>query len=530
MLDRLDPADAQGVGDDRAGRTAPTLGRDPLQLGEPHQVPADQEELGESGPLDHVELVGEAIDDGRGQRVIALAGTGVAQPDEIAERRLPVRHREAREAVLLEAEVDRARRRQRHRGRDPLAPGSGRRLVQRHSPGEQLLPACQVRLAIGPAQVAERIQRPAMADRGQDIVELAVLAPGVMDVVGDDDRQPELGRERRRLRHEPVVVGQEMVRELDEEAARGGIVAAPEPGRIPLGDGARPGPIADPQPARQLPVATTRQRNDALVVLGQERLADAGDGLGPGQVGMRQQPAQAPPAHLGADQQHQVRPPGALTDAAEVLLHRIAMPGQSGTVRTRPGGPTLDDERAVGCQRLPGSSPPTTGRHDHATGIGNGRIDELDLHADDGVEAGVLGRPDEPDRPVQAVVVGGGQAGQTQLHGPRDQLVRSRGAIEEREVGMRVQLGVRDGRHGSLRSGAGSSRGLVSIEQTFYPVTTKHNRWVARPTRMQAPIHPVRPLRPVATTALRTALTAVVATLLILVLLPAVIAAQAATI
>jgi hypothetical protein len=54
----------------------------------------------------------EPLDDGRGQRVIALPGASLAQLDQVRERRLPVRHRETREAVLLEAEVDRARRRE----------------------------------------------------------------------------------------------------------------------------------------------------------------------------------------------------------------------------------------------------------------------------------------------------------------------------------------------------------------------------------------------------------------------------------
>ena len=88
VLDRLDPADPERVGHDRAGRAAPALGRDPLLLREPHQVPADQEELGEAGPLDHVELVGEPVDDGRGQRVVALLGAVPAQPREVRERRL----------------------------------------------------------------------------------------------------------------------------------------------------------------------------------------------------------------------------------------------------------------------------------------------------------------------------------------------------------------------------------------------------------------------------------------------------------
>ena len=82
--DRLDPADPERVRHDRAGRAAPALGRDPLLLREAHQVPADQEELGEAGPLDDVELVGEPLDDRRRQRVVALPGAGLAQLDEVA--------------------------------------------------------------------------------------------------------------------------------------------------------------------------------------------------------------------------------------------------------------------------------------------------------------------------------------------------------------------------------------------------------------------------------------------------------------
>ena len=61
-----------------------------------------------------------------------------------------------------------------------------------------------------------------MADRGQHVLELAALGPGVVDVVRHDDRQPELLGQARRLRHEPVVVVQQVMRELEMEA-----VAAP---------------------------------------------------------------------------------------------------------------------------------------------------------------------------------------------------------------------------------------------------------------------------------------------------------------
>ena len=63
-----------------------------------------------------------------------------------------------------------------------------------------------------------------------------------------------------------------------------------------------------------------------------------------------------------------------------------------------------------------------------------------------------LGRADEADRAVQAVMVGDGQPGQPELDGPLDQLVRRRRPVEEREVGVAVEFGVRGRCHGSLRS------------------------------------------------------------------------------
>ena len=86
--DRVDPGDPEHVRHDRARRAAPALRRDPLLLREPHQVPADQEELGEAGLLDDVELVGEPLDHRRGQRVIACRAPAWQSSGEVRERRL----------------------------------------------------------------------------------------------------------------------------------------------------------------------------------------------------------------------------------------------------------------------------------------------------------------------------------------------------------------------------------------------------------------------------------------------------------
>ncbi len=126
VADRVDPGDPQHVGHDRVGGAAAPLGRDPALLREAHEVPADEEELGEAGPLDDVELVGQLLHDRRRHGVVAPPDAPVAELGEVREGRLAGRHGEAREAVLLEAEVDPAGRRQLARVRDPLAPG-GRR-------------------------------------------------------------------------------------------------------------------------------------------------------------------------------------------------------------------------------------------------------------------------------------------------------------------------------------------------------------------------------------------------------------------
>ena len=73
---------------------------------------------------------------------------------------------------------------------------------------------------------------------------------------------------------------------------------------------------------------------------------------------------------------------------------------------------------------------------------------------DDRMQADGLGCADETDGAVEAVVVRDGQAGQPESDGPLDQLVRCRRTIEEREVGVAMEFGVRGRCHGSLRSGS----------------------------------------------------------------------------
>ena len=67
-------------------------------------------------------------------------------------------------------------------------------------------------------------------------------------------------------------------------------------------------------------------------------------------------------------------------------------------------------------------------------------IRELDLNADHRPQPNLLGRGRKSDNTVEAVVVGDGQPGQTQFHGALNQLIRSRGTVEERKMGVAVKF------------------------------------------------------------------------------------------
>ena len=146
---------------------SPGPGRGSLALGEPHDVPADEEELGEAGPLDDVELVGKLPDDGRSHRVIAPSGALVAQPGRYENavspsgtgkpgKRYRSKPRSTGTSGQLAGSAHTRRPGSRRRGRRDAA-GSPRRQ------GAHLGGRLQVRLAVGSTEVAEP---PRASDRG----------------------------------------------------------------------------------------------------------------------------------------------------------------------------------------------------------------------------------------------------------------------------------------------------------------------------------------------------------------------------
>lgn len=146
-----------------------------------------------------------------------------------------------------------------------------------------------------------------------------------------------------------------------------------------------------------------------------------------------------------------MRATGSLPDAAQVLLGRFAMAREPGPGRPRPGRQTLvNPGRPLTPILASGANawPAGTTRTDHdLIRVWDGGVQQLDLEADHRMEPGRLGRVDEADRAIQPGMIGDGQRGETKLHGSIDELVGCGCAVEEREVGVAVELGVTELSH-----------------------------------------------------------------------------------
>ena len=422
--DRVDAGDPQDVGHDRVAGAASALGGDPTRLGEPHEIGTDEEELGQAGPLDDVELVRELAAHARRDGVVLRPRALLAAPRQVAEWRLTLRHCEAGEPVLLEPQVDRAARAEFLGGPQALGPrpahcriglGFGRR------EGRQLGRRLQVVLGVRPAQVGALVERAAVADGDEHVRQFMVVPPRVVDIVRDDDRQAQLGGEPGRLGDEPVVIRQQVVLEFQEDAgaeARDRRVGR----RMVSGGGGRARAIAGQQPPRDLRMAAARQRDEPVGVALQERVRVARHALRAGQVRRAHEPAQAAIARRIPGEQDEMRTARRVADAAEVLAQRLTVARQAQTVRVRPGRTPVQRNR---CRLLFGGAAPgrSSTRHDEPMGVGDRRVEQLDLQTDDRAEPRRLGRRDEPDGAVEAPVVGDGEGREAQFERPGHQVL-----------------------------------------------------------------------------------------------------------
>ena len=133
---------------------------------------------------------------------------------------------------------------------------------------------------------AGRVQVGRRAHAQQHVVGRRLLAPDVVQVVRDDERQADLGSETQELLVEPPLLGQPVVLELEEEAA------LPEDLAVLAGDRAGEIPVVDLEGARDLAVQARRQPDQALAVLRQVLAVDARLVVVAVDVGVGDEPAQ----------------------------------------------------------------------------------------------------------------------------------------------------------------------------------------------------------------------------------------------
>ena len=240
------------------------------------------------------------LSDARHERVVAPAHALVAELLEVGEGRLARRHREAREAVVLELEVDLAARRQLARVGDALVPGrcaSAR--PRRRVPGGSAASSSRALegvLAVRPAQVGALLERLAVADADEHVLELAVRRAARS---ARRWSRPSAARPRRR--------GTRARRPASRRRAAGGAAARRRAGpprsprrarrraksRASPGRGGRALPVAGEQAPRELAVAAARQRHEALGVPGEQLVGEARRALRARQVRGAGQPAEA---------------------------------------------------------------------------------------------------------------------------------------------------------------------------------------------------------------------------------------------
>ncbi len=121
--DGVDRGDPQAVGDGGVGGGSPPGTADSRALREADEVPDGKEVVVVAQTVDDLQLMPEAVVDGRGDLPIAPPGAGVDQPAQHRERRFPFGNRERGEMAGAKVERGRAC------GGDALGVGEGFRIV-----------------------------------------------------------------------------------------------------------------------------------------------------------------------------------------------------------------------------------------------------------------------------------------------------------------------------------------------------------------------------------------------------------------
>ena len=189
--------------------------------------------------------------------------------------------------------------------RQPVRPGALAALVRQPGPdARELGPRFEPVLGVGEEQLARLVQRGAVADADQHVLQSVAARIGVVHLVGHHRGQAGALRQLGQLGHQPVVVRLQVVAQLDREVAIRE-VAGPR-----LRGGERCLRIAGQQLARHLSAATARQADQVAARLVQgglhQRALEDGELLLPRQVAAGGEPRQRGVAGAVARQQDQV--------------------------------------------------------------------------------------------------------------------------------------------------------------------------------------------------------------------------------
>ena len=199
---RIHGGDAQAVADRAVGRRPTPLREDVLLPAEVHEVPDDEEVPGEIELLDQIEFARDLPARLLRERSIPPVRTRLGDPPQERDLRLAVGHRIVRKAVaqVREREVEAIGQRARV--------GHGLRQIAEER--LHLLRRLQVALGVGRQAAARMLERGAMPDAREHVVERPRLGRGEAHAVGGQDRHAiRLGR-----RHEDAVVHLLVAREV----------------------------------------------------------------------------------------------------------------------------------------------------------------------------------------------------------------------------------------------------------------------------------------------------------------------------
>ncbi len=241
-----------------------------------------------------------------------------------------------------------------------------------------------------------RVEIAARADAQQHVVRVVLLPADVVQVVGDDEIEPDFGGEAEQLGVQGPLVGQAVVLQLEEEAIFAEDLA------VHAGGLARQVPVVDFERLGHLAAETGREADQALRVLGEVFVVDAG-------------PVVVAVEMRVGDQ------------AAEVL---VALPvlGQQDQV----------EGLAVGLALFVAHAPPG----------------HVSLDPDDRLDAPRGRGLDERDGPVEGAVVGDGHGVEAERGALIGKLGDAPESVQQAELGVKVQVDEvirRDG-HGSKSS------------------------------------------------------------------------------